>query len=181
MTDQPILLVEDNADDELLTTRAFKKNRIMNEVVVARDGGESIEYIFGTAQQAGGDMNPLPQIVLLDLNLPRISGLDVLRRIRGEERTKSLPVVVLTLLEGGGRHHKELRSERTDTCASPSTSMRSTRRSGRSGSFGSCSTRLRPLFEEPPDWTVGSDERGRSRAALPNTRRRPDSDATVAS
>ncbi len=96
MTDQPILLVEDNADDELLTTRAFKKNHIMNEVIVARDGVEAIDYLFGTAQQAGADAKPLPQIVLLDLNLPRISGLDVLRRIRGEERTKSLPVVVLT-------------------------------------------------------------------------------------
>jgi two-component system response regulator len=96
MSDQPILLVEDNADDELLTTRAFKKNRILNQVIVARDGVEALDYLFGTGQYAGSEPRPLPQIVLLDLNLPRVSGLDVLRRIRAEERTKSLAVVVLT-------------------------------------------------------------------------------------
>jgi two-component system response regulator len=96
MTDQPILLVEDNADDALLTTRAFKKNAIKNEIIVARDGVEALDYLFGTGAHAGRDMSVQPQIVLLDLNLPRISGLDVLRRIRGDERTKSLAVVVLT-------------------------------------------------------------------------------------
>jgi two-component system, response regulator len=91
-----ILLVEDNADDELLTRRAFKKNNILNDVVVARDGAEALDYLFGTGAHAGRNVNDLPQLVLLDLNLPRVSGLDVLRRIRGDDRTKLLNVVVLT-------------------------------------------------------------------------------------
>ena len=92
----PILLVEDNQDDEALTLRALKKNNIMNEVVVARDGAEALEYLFGTGAYAGRDVGNLPQVVLLDLNLPRGGGLDVLRRIREDERTKFLAVVVLT-------------------------------------------------------------------------------------
>jgi two-component system response regulator len=96
MTNQPILLVEDNADDELLTTRAFKKHAIKNQVIVARDGVEALDYLFGTGAHAGRDMSIWPQVILLDLNLPRLSGLDVLRRIRGDERTKSLAVVILT-------------------------------------------------------------------------------------
>jgi two-component system response regulator len=96
MNDQAILLVEDNPDDELLTTRAFKKNRIFNEVIVAHDGVEALDYLFGTGKFVNRDMKVWPQVVLLDLNLPRVSGLDVLRRIRGDERTKSLAVVVLT-------------------------------------------------------------------------------------
>jgi two-component system response regulator len=91
-----ILLVEDNADDELLTRRAFKKNNILNEVVVARDGVEALDYLFGTGAHAGREVTDLPQLVLLDLNLPRIGGLDVLRRIRADDRTKLLSVVVLT-------------------------------------------------------------------------------------
>jgi two-component system response regulator len=87
MNDKPILLVEDNADDELLTTRAFKKNHILNAVVVA---------LFGTGAYAGSEARTMPQVVLLDLNLPRVSGLDVLRRMRSDERTKSIAVVVLT-------------------------------------------------------------------------------------
>lgn len=91
MTDKPILLVEDNEDDEKLTLRALKKNHILNDVVVAHDGVEAIEYLF-PADGTG----VLPQVILLDLNLPRMNGVDVLRRIRSEERTKFLPVVVLT-------------------------------------------------------------------------------------
>lgn len=94
MTQKLILLVEDNADDEMLTLRAFKKNGIANDLVVARDGAEALEYLFG--KDAEGQPNPLPQIILLDLNLPRIGGLEVLRRIRGDERTKLISVVVLT-------------------------------------------------------------------------------------
>jgi two-component system response regulator len=96
MNDKPILLVEDNADDELLTTRAFKKNHILNAVVVARDGAEALDYLFGTGAYAGSEARTMPQVVLLDLNLPRVSGLDVLRRMRSDERTKSIAVVVLT-------------------------------------------------------------------------------------
>jgi two-component system, response regulator len=92
----PILLVEDNQDDETLTLRAFKKNNIMNEVVVAHDGAEALEYLFGTGAHAGRDLDVMPQLVLLDLNLPRVGGLDVLKRIRADERTRFLAVVVLT-------------------------------------------------------------------------------------
>jgi two-component system response regulator len=94
--DKPILLVEDNKDDELLMIRAFKKNGIVNEVIVARDGVEALEYLFGEGAHAGRDLSTQPQVVLLDLNLPRIGGLDVLRRIRNDERTKFQAVVVLT-------------------------------------------------------------------------------------
>jgi two-component system response regulator len=92
----PILLVEDNPDDEALTLRALRKNHIANEVVVARDGVEALDYLFGTGSHAGRDLDTMPQVTLLDLNLPRIGGLDVLRRIREDERTKYLAVVVLT-------------------------------------------------------------------------------------
>jgi two-component system response regulator len=96
MMSRPILLVEDNRDDELLTLRALKKNNILNEVIVARDGVEALDYLFGTGAHAGRDVSLMPQLVLLDLNLPRVGGLDVLRRIRTEEHTKLLAVVVLT-------------------------------------------------------------------------------------
>jgi two-component system response regulator len=95
-SNSPILLVEDNQDDEALTLRALKKNNIVNDVVVARDGAEALDYLFGTGAHAGRDLGTMPQVVLLDLNLPRVGGLDVLRRIRGNERTKFLAVVVLT-------------------------------------------------------------------------------------
>ena len=91
-----ILLVEDNPDDELLAIRALEKNNIMNEVVVARDGAEALDYLFGTGAYAGRDLSVMPQIILLDLKLPKIDGLEVLRRLRNDERTKLLPVVVLT-------------------------------------------------------------------------------------
>src|SRR5580700_6426470 len=94
--DKPTLLVEDNKDDELLMIRAFKKNGIVNEVIVARDGVEALDYLFGEGAHAGRDLSTQPQVVLLDLNLPRIGGLDVLRRIRNDERTKFQAVVVLT-------------------------------------------------------------------------------------
>ncbi len=96
MNKKIILLVEDNPDDELLAIRALKKNNISNEVVVARDGVEALDYLFGTGAHAGRDMSVMPQIILLDLKLPKIDGLEVLRRLRNDERTKLLPVVVLT-------------------------------------------------------------------------------------
>jgi len=91
-----ILLVEDNPDDEALTLRAFKKSNLRNEVVVARDGVEALDFLFATGAYADRDVNLLPQLILLDLKLPKIEGLEVLRQIRADERTKLLPVVVLT-------------------------------------------------------------------------------------
>jgi CheY-like chemotaxis protein len=96
MIQSPILLVEDNKDDEMLTLRALQKNRILNEVIVARDGAEALDYLFGTGAHEGRDLSVMPQVVLLDLNLPRMSGLEVLRRLRHDDRTKFLAVVVLT-------------------------------------------------------------------------------------
>ena len=91
-----ILLVEDNQDDEVLTIRALKKNNIANNVEVARDGAAALDYLFATGPHAGRDVSILPQIVLLDLKLPKVDGLEVLKRIRTDERTKLLPVIVLT-------------------------------------------------------------------------------------
>ena len=91
-----ILLVEDNPDDEALTRRAFKKNNILNEVVAAHDGAEALDYLFGTGAYAGRDTSVMPQIILLDLKLPKVDGLEVLERIRADERTKLLPVIILT-------------------------------------------------------------------------------------
>jgi two-component system response regulator len=91
-----ILLVEDNPDDEALTLRALKKNNILNEVVVARDGAEALDFLFGTGAHAGRDASAPPQLVLLDLKLPKIDGLEVLRRLRADERTRLQPVVILT-------------------------------------------------------------------------------------
>ncbi|MFO0754255.1 MAG: response regulator [Thermodesulfovibrionales bacterium] len=97
MAKKIILLVEDNPDDELLTLRALKKNNVANEVVVARDGAEALDYLFATGRYSGRDREEEePQVVLLDLKLPKVDGLEVLRHIRSDARTKRLPVVVLT-------------------------------------------------------------------------------------
>jgi len=96
MKDKIILLVEDNPDDEALTLRAFKKNNIKNGVAVARDGAEALDFLFATGRHAGRNINDLPQVVLLDLKLPKVDGLEVLRRIREAEHTRLLPVVILT-------------------------------------------------------------------------------------
>jgi two-component system, response regulator len=96
MEERVILLVEDNADDELLTLRALKKNNIRNEVVVARDGNEALDYLFGTGVHSGRDLSVMPQIILLDLKLPKVDGFEVLNRVRASEITKFLPVVILT-------------------------------------------------------------------------------------
>lgn len=96
MRDKIILLVEDNPDDELLTLRALRKNNVLNEVVVARDGVEALDYLFGTGGHSGRDTAIMPQLILLDLKLPKIDGLEVLKRLRADERTRLLPVVILT-------------------------------------------------------------------------------------
>jgi two-component system response regulator len=93
---QLILLVEDRADDVDLTLRAFARINIANEIVVARDGEEALDYLFATGTHGDRDPSRVPSVVLLDLQLPKMAGLDVLRRIREDERTRRLPVVVLT-------------------------------------------------------------------------------------
>jgi two-component system, response regulator len=91
-----VLLIEDNVDDERLTLRALRKNNIMNEVVVAVDGEEALDYLFGSGKYAGRDLSVMPAVVILDLKLPKLSGLEVLKRIRTNDSTRLLPVVVLT-------------------------------------------------------------------------------------
>ncbi|TAN31451.1 response regulator [bacterium] len=96
MMDKILLLVEDSQRDEELALRALRKNNIKNEVVIMRDGVEALEYLFATGAHAGRNTAELPTVVLLDLKLPKIDGIEVLRRIRADERTKLLPVVILT-------------------------------------------------------------------------------------
>jgi two-component system response regulator len=96
MKDKIILLVEDNQNDEELTLRALKKSQILNRVVVVRDGVEALDYLFSRGSHASRPSNEIPQVILLDLKLPKIDGLEVLRAIRADDRTKLLPVVVLT-------------------------------------------------------------------------------------
>ncbi len=96
MPNKIIMLVEDNADDEALTVRALKKNNISNAIVVVRDGAQALEYLFATGTYSGRDVSEMPQLILLDLKLPKVDGLEVLRRLRADDRTRLLPVVILT-------------------------------------------------------------------------------------
>jgi two-component system response regulator len=96
ITEKKILLVEDNPDDVELTLEALRANRIQNEIILARNGVEAIDYLFGTGAHAGRDTEEQPVLVLLDLNLPKIGGIEVLRRLRNDPRTRMLPVVILT-------------------------------------------------------------------------------------
>jgi two-component system, response regulator len=96
MADKIILLVEDNPDDEALTLRGLRKGNIVNKVIVAHDGAEALDYLFGTGVHAGREVSDLPQLILLDLKLPKIDGLEVLRRLRADPRTALLPVIILT-------------------------------------------------------------------------------------
>jgi CheY-like chemotaxis protein len=96
MAHRVILLVEDNPDDEALTLRALRKHNVTNQVIVVRDGAEAIDWVFATGQYAERDTEIVPQVILLDLKLPKVDGLEVLRRIRSDERTHLLPIVILT-------------------------------------------------------------------------------------
>lgn len=96
MSEQVVLLVEDNANDEMFTIRALRRGNICNSIDVVRDGQEAIDYLFGAGNYTGRDLSVLPQVMLLDLKLPKLSGLEVLERVRADERLKTLPVVVLT-------------------------------------------------------------------------------------
>jgi len=96
MNDKTILLVEDNPDDEELTLRALKKNNILNQVTIVRDGAEALDYLFCQGAYAGRDASLQPAVTLLDLKLPKVEGLEVLKRLRADERTRLLPVVILT-------------------------------------------------------------------------------------
>ena len=96
MQQKVLLLVEDNPDDEALTLRALRKHNLVNEIVVARDGQEALDYLFGEGEYSGRDTRILPQVILLDLNLPKVDGLQVLERLRAEPQTRHIPVVVLT-------------------------------------------------------------------------------------
>ena len=91
-----ILLVEDNPDDELITLRSLRKANIANRIEIARDGAEALDFLYGRGAYAGRDVRDLPQLILLDLKLPKINGLEVLRAVRADERTKKVPVVILT-------------------------------------------------------------------------------------
>jgi len=91
-----IMVVEDNEDDLELTLRAFAKNNILNEIIIARDGVEALDYLFGTGVHEGRDLQDMPEVILLDLKMPRMDGIETLKRIRANEHTKLLPVVVLT-------------------------------------------------------------------------------------
>ena len=96
MPEKMILLVEDNPDDEALTMRALKASKLANEIAITRDGSEALEFMFGTGKYEGRDLSQMPAVVLLDLKLPKLSGLEVLQRLRADPRTKLTPVVVLT-------------------------------------------------------------------------------------
>ena len=96
MLEKLILLVEDNPDDEILTLRALKKANVANRIEVVRDGAEALDFVFGAGAYAGRDTTDMPQLILLDLKLPKVPGLQVLERIRSDERTKRIPVVILT-------------------------------------------------------------------------------------
>jgi CheY-like chemotaxis protein len=96
MSNKTILLVEDNPDDETLTRMALRDNHLLNEIIVAHDGVEALDYLFGRGMYTGRNLNNAPQVILLDLKLPKLDGLDVLRALRADDRTKLLPVVILT-------------------------------------------------------------------------------------
>lgn len=96
MNEKVILLVEDNPDDEFLTLRSLKQNNVQNEIVVVHDGAEALDYLFGTGSHVGRDTSKMPTVILLDLSLPKVNGFEVLERLRADDRTALVPVVILT-------------------------------------------------------------------------------------
>ena len=96
MSERTILMVEDNPDDEEFTLRALRRANVSNEIVVTRDGKEAVDYLYGEDQHAGRDLSVMPAVILLDLKLPKLNGIEVLRRIRSEASTRLIPVVILT-------------------------------------------------------------------------------------
>jgi two-component system response regulator len=109
MNNKLVLLIEDNTDDERLTLRALRKNNIMNEVVVAYDGQEALDYLFGTGSYSGRDMAVMPALVILDLKLPKLSGFEVLKQIRTQDATRTTPVIVLTSSDDEGQIEESYR------------------------------------------------------------------------
>jgi len=109
MSEKIILRVEDNEDDEELAVLAFERCRIANAMVVVRDGQEALDYFFGTEANGGKDAKVMPQLVLLDLKLPKVGGLEVLKRLRADPKTRRLPVVILTSSKEEERHADQLR------------------------------------------------------------------------
>jgi two-component system, response regulator len=134
--EEVILLVEDDPDDELLTRRALKKNNLCNELVVARDGEQALDYLFGTGSYKGRDTSVMPQVILLDLGLPKVDGLEVLECVRSDERTSRLPVVVLTSSRRSRTVWRATSVGRTASCASRWTLLSSTRRCRSWGCIG---------------------------------------------
>jgi two-component system response regulator len=145
MDDKSILLVEDNTDDVELTLRAFKQNNISNKVVVARDGVEALDYLMGTGMYKGRNVLDLPVVVLLDLKLPKIDGLEVLKQIRNNKMTRLLPVVILTSSVEENDVITAISWARTVTSGSLLISPNSLRRSSSLASTGSCGMN-RPLL-----------------------------------
>ena len=138
MTNAAILLVEDNPHEEILTIRALRKGNVANEIVVAHDGVEALDYLFGQGTYAGRDISEQPAVILLDLKLPKVDGLEVLSRIRADERTKLARVVILTSSAEDQDRRKATCAARTATFASPWISSSLWSPCGSSGSIGSC-------------------------------------------
>ena len=143
MDQKEILLVEDNENDIILTIRALAKAKIINKLVVVRDGAEALDYLMGTGCWAGRDLSSMPQVILLDLKLPRVDGLEVLRRIRASERTGLLPVIVLTSSKEEKDMVASYRQAPTATFVSRSASASLLKRCARSACTGSASTNRR--------------------------------------
>ena len=162
MSKNSILLVDDNPNDVTLTVHALKKNNLVGEIVVARDGVEALDYLFGTGQYEGRNVSELPAVVMLDLKLPKVDGLEVLKQIRADKRTRRLPVVILYLLQGGAGHGRgDTAWAPTATSASRWTSSEFMSTAGQLGLYWLLLNQLRPggkLVDMHPKGTFEMDE-----------------------